>query len=108
MKRDAIEENHCLIQQSPFDECNFFSVLATPWVPDWSLECDCDISWSYSLIIISECDSIITDSLYKIKQIKCAFCDITIKLSLGVKCTCVFTNQTDPENLLRPYCHLEK
>ena len=29
-KRDAIEENHCLIQQSPFDVHNFFSVLATP------------------------------------------------------------------------------
>ena len=30
MKRDAIEENHCLIQLSPYDVRNFFSILATP------------------------------------------------------------------------------
>ena len=30
LKRNVIEENHCLNQQSPFDVCNFFSVLATP------------------------------------------------------------------------------
>ena len=30
MKRDAIEENHCLIQLSPFDVRNFFSFLAPP------------------------------------------------------------------------------
>ena len=30
MKRDAVEENHCLLQKSPFDVRNFFSVLATP------------------------------------------------------------------------------
>ena len=29
MKRGAIEENHCFIQQSPVDVHNFFSVLAT-------------------------------------------------------------------------------
>ena len=29
MKRDAIEENHCLIQLSPFDVRNFFGVLST-------------------------------------------------------------------------------
>ena len=27
---NAIEENHCLFQQSPLDVRNFFSVLATP------------------------------------------------------------------------------
>ena len=37
MKRDAIEENHCLIQQSSFDVSNFFSVLATPLKPDKAL-----------------------------------------------------------------------
>ena len=30
LKRDAIEENHCLAQYSHFDVRNFFSVLATP------------------------------------------------------------------------------
>ena len=30
LKRDTIEENHCLIQYSPFDVRNLFSVLATP------------------------------------------------------------------------------
>ena len=30
LKRDAIEENHCSIQESTFDVRNFFSVLATP------------------------------------------------------------------------------
>ena len=30
MKRDAIEENHCLVQLSPFDVLTFFSVLAMP------------------------------------------------------------------------------
>ena len=30
LKRDAIEENHCLIQSSPFKVRNFFGVLATP------------------------------------------------------------------------------
>ena len=30
MKRDAIELHHCLIQYSPFDVRNFFSVLAMP------------------------------------------------------------------------------
>ena len=30
MKRGAIEENHCLIQESPFDVRNFFSIIATP------------------------------------------------------------------------------
>ena len=30
LKRDTIEENHCLIQKSPFDVHNFFSILATP------------------------------------------------------------------------------
>ena len=30
LKRDTIEENHCLIQESPFDVRNFFSILATP------------------------------------------------------------------------------
>ena len=30
LKRNAIEENHCLIQLSPFDVGNVFSVLATP------------------------------------------------------------------------------
>ena len=30
MKRDVIEENHSLIQQSVFDVRNFFSVVATP------------------------------------------------------------------------------
>ena len=29
-KWDAIEENNCLIQESPFDMRNFFGVLATP------------------------------------------------------------------------------
>ena len=28
-KRDVIVENHCLIQESPFDVSNFFKVLAT-------------------------------------------------------------------------------
>ena len=28
-KRGAIEENHCLIQLSPFDVRNYFGVLAT-------------------------------------------------------------------------------
>ena len=27
-KRDAIEENHCFFQLSPFDVCNLFSILA--------------------------------------------------------------------------------
>ena len=30
LKREANEENLCLIQWSPFDIPNFFSVLATP------------------------------------------------------------------------------
>ena len=30
LKKDAIEENHYLIQQPPFDVRNIFSVLATP------------------------------------------------------------------------------
>ena len=30
LKRDTIEVNHCLVQQSPFDARNIFSVLATP------------------------------------------------------------------------------
>ena len=30
LKRDAIEVNHCLVQYSPFDVRNFFSILATP------------------------------------------------------------------------------
>ena len=30
MKWEGIEENHCLIQNSPFDVRNFFSVLAWP------------------------------------------------------------------------------
>ena len=30
LKRDAIEDNNCLIQLSPFDMCNLFSILATP------------------------------------------------------------------------------
>ena len=30
LKRDVIVENHCLIQWSPFDVRDFFSVLATP------------------------------------------------------------------------------
>ena len=30
LKREAIEENHCLFQQSPFDVRSFFSVLGTP------------------------------------------------------------------------------
>ena len=30
LKRDAIEEHHCLVQKSPFDVRNFFRVLATP------------------------------------------------------------------------------
>ena len=30
LKRDIIVENQCLIQWSPFDICNCFSVLATP------------------------------------------------------------------------------
>ena len=30
MKKDAIKENNCLIQLSPFGVCNFFSVLAMP------------------------------------------------------------------------------
>ena len=30
LKRDVIEENHCLFQLSPFDVRHFFSVLATP------------------------------------------------------------------------------
>ena len=30
LKRDVIEENHCLIQKSPFNVRNVFSVLATP------------------------------------------------------------------------------
>ena len=29
LKMDAIEVNHCLVQYSPFDVRNFFSVLAT-------------------------------------------------------------------------------
>ena len=29
LKRDAIEENHCLVQYSHFDVRNLFSVLAT-------------------------------------------------------------------------------
>ena len=33
LKRDANEENHFLIQKSPFWARNFFSVLATP-LPD--------------------------------------------------------------------------
>ena len=33
LKRDTIEENHCLIQWSPFDGRNFFSILATPLMP---------------------------------------------------------------------------
>ena len=32
LKRDAIEENHCLIQLSPFHVRNFFSILATPLI----------------------------------------------------------------------------
>ena len=32
LKRDAIEENHCLVRLSPFDAHSFFSVLATPLV----------------------------------------------------------------------------
>ena len=32
LKRDRIEENHDLIQWSPFDVCNFSSVLATPLI----------------------------------------------------------------------------
>ena len=32
LKRDEIVENHCLIQYSPFDVRNVFSVLATPLV----------------------------------------------------------------------------
>ena len=30
LKRDEIEENHCLIHLSPFGVRNFFTVLATP------------------------------------------------------------------------------
>ena len=30
LKRDALQEKHCLIQESPFDVRNFFSILATP------------------------------------------------------------------------------
>ena len=30
LKRDVIEENHCLVQYSPFDVRNFISFLATP------------------------------------------------------------------------------
>ena len=30
LKRDAIEVNHCLVQYSPFDVRNFFSILAKP------------------------------------------------------------------------------
>ena len=30
LKREAIEENHCLIQRSPYVVRNFSSVLATP------------------------------------------------------------------------------
>ena len=33
LKRDAIEENHCMVQYSPFDVLTFFSILATP-LPD--------------------------------------------------------------------------
>ena len=34
LKMDAIEENHCLIQLSPFVVRNFFSVLATSLKPN--------------------------------------------------------------------------
>ena len=34
LNRDAIEENNCLIKKSPFDVRNFFSVLATPLLPE--------------------------------------------------------------------------
>ena len=30
LKRDVIVENHCLIQLSPFDVFNFFSIMTTP------------------------------------------------------------------------------
>ena len=30
LKREVIEENHCLVQYSPFDVRNVISVLATP------------------------------------------------------------------------------
>ena len=45
MKRDAIEENHCL-RQYPFDVRNFFSVLATPLVMQFSVS---------SLVLQSSC-----------------------------------------------------
>ena len=32
LKRYATEDNHCLIQYSPFDVRNFFSVYATPLI----------------------------------------------------------------------------
>ena len=32
LKKDAIEENHCLFQLPPFDVRNFFSVLAMPLI----------------------------------------------------------------------------
>ena len=39
LKRDEIEENHCLVQYSPFDVRNFFSILTTPlldvYEPAW-------------------------------------------------------------------------
>ena len=34
LKRDTIEENHCLFQLSPFDVRNFFSELTTPLLDD--------------------------------------------------------------------------
>ena len=40
LQRDAIKENHCLIQWSPFDMRNFFSVLATPLTAYSNMICD--------------------------------------------------------------------
>ena len=41
MKKDAIEENHCWIQLSPFDVRNFFSVLTTSLVQAYIFSVTC-------------------------------------------------------------------
>ena len=41
LKRDAIEENHCLIQYSPFDVRNVFSIQATPLTINITDKMDC-------------------------------------------------------------------
>ena len=43
LKRDVIEENHCLIQKSPFGVGSFFSILAMPLIAvdsydDWDVK----------------------------------------------------------------------